>query len=221
MLSLFEISIFMIKAVIFDIDGTLLDTTEFIYKAFEHTLKQFGLSSISRNEIKPLMGQTLNDCYISLAPQIDTSILVESHRKFQENNLSLVIPYRHTAAVLSLLKSKGLKLIAITTRSKRTSLSTLKLTEILDYFDLVLSEEDTLKPKPDPEGIEKVLKIFQIKKVDAIFVGDTESDMLAGKNAGVKTIGATYGFHGKSIEDHNPDFLVDDIKEILPIVTRQ
>lgn len=208
----------MIKAVLFDIDGTLLDTTEFIYQAFEHTIKKFGLPSTSRETLSKLIGKPLDDCYAAIISSNETTHLVEEHRLYQEKNLHLSVAFADTLATLQYLKEHQIKIVAISTRSKRTSIATLELAKLLSLFDLVISKEDVTKQKPNPEGIIKALKFLTLKPQNALMVGDTDVDVNAGKNAGVQTIGAIYGFHKEKVTESNPDYVIHSIKEILPIL---
>ena len=208
----------MIKAALFDVDGTLLDTTEFIYQAFEYTFKMFGLPSIPRAKIRGFIGKPLIDCYKALAPFEDILKLMEEHRLFQLKNLHLSVPFKNTEKTLMNLKTNKVKLVAITTRSKHTSILTLKQAGILELFNLVISGEDVKQPKPNPEGINKALDIIKVKPSSAVMIGDTAVDVQAGKNAGIKTIGVTHGFHGRKVKESKPDYCIDDIQDILPII---
>ncbi len=97
---------------------------------------------------------------------------------------------------------------------------------LIDAYDFIFEAvKHTLiihkHPFPSQEIIQNVLTALKRLKVDpknAYMVGDTKDDILAGKSAGVKTIGVTYGFAGKSIKDHNPDFVIDDLEEIINVL---
>ena len=208
----------MINSALFDVADSLLDTTEFIYQAFEHSFKTFGVPNISRAKLRSFIGKPLIDCYRRLAPSEDVLKLMEEHRLFQLKNLHLSVPFDNTKKTLMSLKKNKINLVAITTRSKRTSILTLKQAGILELFDLVISGEDVEQPKPNPEGINRALDIIKVKPNSAVMVGDTAVDVQAGKNASVKTIGVTHGFYGKSIEESHPDYCVDDIHDILRII---
>lgn len=95
---------------------------------------------------------------------------------------------------------------------------TLRLADIFDLLDVIINADDVKNHKPHPEPIKKALRKLGALSESAVMVGDTDVDVLAGKNAGVVTIGVTYGFHGEKIRKSNPDFLIDDISEILKIV---
>lgn len=209
----------MIKTIVFDIDGTLLDTTEFIYQSFEHTLKTHDLPSLTRDEIHSHMGHALPDMYVSIAPSHSNHAdLVETHRSFQEQNLHLSTPFLHTLETLMALKEKGIKLSAVTNRSKRTSVSTLKNAGLDHLFEMVVSAEDVTVAKPHPEGLLRVLKHMQVKPDEALMVGDTLADVEAGRAAGVKTVGTTQGLGKDAIIDHKPDYIIRDISEVLNLI---
>jgi pyrophosphatase PpaX len=207
-----------IRAVLFDIDGTLLDTFDFIYGAFEYTFQVHGIPPLSRDEISHLMGGPLPEVYASMAPGYDATALTETHRQFQENNVPLAKLFPDTVKVLESLKQRGLKLAAITTRSNRTSVLSLDQNGIADYFDVVISAEDVARHKPDPEPIVKALHMLKIKPTDTIMVGDTAADIMAGKNAGTKTVAALYGFGGERLRELKPDHAIVELKELLTII---
>lgn len=209
----------MIKAIVFDIDGTLLDTTEFIFQSFEHTFKHHNLPLLTRPEIHNHMGHALPDMYVSIAPDyMDHAALVETHRSFQEKNLHLSTPFLHTLETLLELKNRGIKMSAVTNRSKRTSLSTLKNAGLDHLFEMIVSAEDVTTAKPHPEGLLRVLKHMGVDPYESLMVGDTLADVEAGKAAGVKTVGTTQGLGKDAIIEHKPDFIIRDISEILKII---
>jgi pyrophosphatase PpaX len=206
------------KAVLFDIDGTLLDTFEYIYGAFEHTFDVHGIVRLSREEISQLMGRTLEDVYATMAPGQDAVALAETHRQFQVQNVKLAKVFPDTVNVLGTLKRQRFKLAAITTRSNRTSVLSLEQNGIAHYFDVVVSLEDVVRHKPDPEPIFKALHSLDLMPADAIMVGDTSADVMAGKNAGTKTVAALYGFGGEPLRKLQPDYAIVELKELLNIV---
>lgn len=209
------------KAVLFDLDGTLLDTREFIYQAYEHTFKFHNLPPVSREKLSGVMGEPLEDCYRHFVSSQDIEVLCETHRTFQTENLHLSVPFPHTEDTLNKLRDAGIKTAVITTRSRRTSQDTLELAGIRNKIDVLISGEDQIKPKPNPEPLLNALKQLKVEPEEAVMVGDTNVDVLAGKNAKTKTIGVTYGFHGKRIVESNPDYVIDDIVEIIPIILVQ
>ncbi len=207
----------MIKAVIFDIDGTLLDTGELIIRAFEHTLTTYKVPRIERAEIKKKIGPPLFEIYAELAPHLNPKDLMETHRSFQVENLHLSKPFLNTLATLEELKKRGVKIAAVTNRTNRSSIKTLELAKIDHMFEIVVSPEDVKHEKPDPEGLFIVLKHMKVDPSEALMVGDTVADIEAGRGAKVKTVGITHGIRGDGVKEHNPDFLIHSLPELLTL----
>lgn len=206
------------KLLMFDIDGTLLDTTEFILQAYEHVFKVHKFPAKNRVEISRVIGKHLRECYQLLTGLEQVDHLIKDHKSFQQNNYHLAQAFLDTENTLKELKKRGIKLAAISTRYGPSVPETLKRNHIFNFFDLILTADEVSKVKPDPEGINKVLKLFSIEPSEAIFVGDSPVDVEAGKNANVKIIGVSFGFHGDSIKNSKPDFLVHHLSEILKLI---
>jgi len=206
------------KAVLFDVDGTLLDTAEFIFQAFEFALDKYGYPPKSRNEFSKLIGKPLDYNYSVLAPGSDVELLSKTHRDFQLSHLDLAKAYPSTIETLEELRAANLRIAAVTTRSRMSTIETLKLCKLSQYMDYVVAYEDVINAKPDPEPVCKALNYLGIEPFNAVMAGDSDADVMAGKNAGTTTIGATYGFHGARIADSNPDYLINSINEVIPLV---
>lgn len=208
----------MKKAVLFDIDGTLLDAWDFVFEAVKYSLKLHGYPYPSNKKIQQAVGKPLLEFYQVLMPGADSLMLMQAHHQFQEENPHLIKTFPKAGQTLKNLKDRGFALATVSNRAKNSLLRSLKITKIFDHFDLILSAEDVLNPKPHKEHLLVALDYFKVNPASAYMVGDTEDDIVAGKNAGVKTVGTTYGFLGKKIKDHNPDFVIDDLEELIPLL---
>lgn len=164
------------------------------------------------------MHRPLVEFYKALLPAVDPAKLVKAHGKFQEEKTHAVKPFPNTRKTLKELKTTGRLLAAVSNRARESLHQSLKGAKLLEFFDLVVSVEDVKNPKPHAEHVQVALKRLQVLPGHAYMVGDTQVDIVAGKNAGVKTIGVTYGFEGKTIKNHNPDFVIDDIEELLTLI---
>ena len=209
----------MKKAILFDIDGTLLDTWDFVIGAFKYTLKFHGHQMPSDQVLKSIMGKPLLEFYKTVFPNVqDVTDFAKTHKDYQAGKFDLGIPFPKAVETLKKLKAQGFLMAAISNRTKQSLHISLKQAKFADFFDLVLSAEDVENPKPHKEHLIVALDHFKVEPGNAFMVGDTDHDILAGKNAGVKTIGVTYGFFGQSIKDCKPDFVIDHIEEILKIL---
>jgi len=209
-----------IKAVLFDVDGTLLDTNEYIYQAFEHSL-DLHYEPMSREILQKVMGKPLEECYRILTEQEDVTELANAHHVFQVENPHLSMPFPNTLKILKQLKKDNYSIAAVTTRARNTAEDTLDESGILPFLDYFVAIDDVANPKPHAEPVMKAVNYFGIDPAEAMMVGDSDVDVMAGKNAGVLTVGVSYGFHGESIVEADPDFVIDDISEIVEILKKE
>lgn len=210
----------MIKAILFDLDGTLVDSTEFIYQAYEYVLEKHGHEVTKREVMAPLIGRGLHAIYSKIAPTGDPDVLSQAHISFQSENFHLIRSFPNTLEVIKHLKLKSFKLGIITSRMKNTP-QTLEAAGLdINLFDVIITADDVKKVKPDPEGILLALKRLKIKAKEAIFIGDGTHDIEMGKNAKVKTVGVTYGFGGEIVREAKPNFVIDDLREFLKVMVK-
>jgi pyrophosphatase PpaX len=206
-----------IKALLLDIDGTVLDTSEFIFQATEYALAQNGYPQVSRQKIAHSVGKTFEEYYQSMLGTdiVNAEALQASHRIFQLEHLDLSAPYPGSVDTLTELEKRGYKLAAITNRFRLSLMPTLDQAGMTHIFHEIIAPDDAPALKPDPTPLFIALERFGLVPEEAAMVGDTDIDMEAGKRANVaKTVRATYGFHfGK--EDVKADINIDDISELL------
>lgn len=208
------------EAALFDIDGTLLDTEEFVFQAFKHAVMTHKGREITRNDFSSVVGKPLEECYILLEPNYDPKKLAQTHKQFQAENLHLSAAFANSVSVLRKLSKAGVKIGAVTTRYSDTLKKTLDLAGIFTFFDVIISGEDVTNFKPHPEPVLAALEKLVLSADQAVMIGDSDVDILAGREAGTKTIGVTYGFHGEKIRESNPDYLVDDIFDVIPFILK-
>jgi pyrophosphatase PpaX len=209
-----------LKAVLFDIDGTLLDSAEFIYCAFDHVLHERKLPPRTRAEMAAVMGFSLEECYRVLAGGGDLAAMCREHREFQRGKLDMPRAFPGAEEVLEELRGKGLLMAAVTTRSRVSSIVTLERCGLAGFMQTVVSAEDTENLKPHPEPLLKALKSLKSRPAQAVMVGDTAADIQAGVSAGTGTIGALYGFQGAVLERARPDFVINAIGELPAVLER-
>lgn len=207
--------------VIFDIDGTLLDTRDFVLSSFEYAFVALGFAPPTREVLTPHIGRPLEAIYADFAGDDFALDLTEIHRTFQTANLHLSKAFEGTAGVLAWLESRGVHMAAVTSRSRRTSLLTLDRAGIARFFDSVISAEDTTALKPDPAPLRAALKALDVQPgVHVAMIGDTAHDIEAGRAIGAFTIAATYGMHGDAVLKCGPDASIADIADLPALLDR-
>jgi len=210
-----------INAVVFDIDGTLINSCEFIYTAMEFALAKHDVPGVTREAMSSVIGKPIHAMYEILAPHKDSALLEADHRAHHADNEHLLCGYDGAAETLGKLKSVDLKIGAFTGSDRSTSK---RLTDfgLLQFFDSIVENSRYTRHKPDPEGLLLCLRELQVEPAQAIYVGDGVIDMTAGKAAGVaKTIGITHGFTpGRRLKQAGADYVVDSLPDVLKIVSR-
>lgn len=208
-----------INTLLFDLDGTLINTNELIIESFLHTLHSYYPDQYKREDVLPFIGPTLYDTFNSInAEKVEE--MVKVYRKFNhEQHDVLVKEYETVFETVKTLKEKGFKLGIVTTKIRATVNMGLTLTKLDQFFDVVVTLDDVENAKPHPEPVLKALEQLGSKPEEAIMVGDNHHDVEAGKNAGTLTAGVAWSIKGRDyISSHNPDYLLETMSDLLPIV---
>lgn len=208
-----------INTLLFDLDGTLINTNELIIESFLHTLHSYYPNQYKREDVLPFIGPTLYDTFTSINPE-KTEEMVKVYRKFNhEQHDMLVTEYETVFETIRTLKEHGFKLGIVTTKIRDTVNMGLKLTKLDQFFDVVVTLDDVENAKPHPEPVLKALAQLDSKPEEAIMVGDNHHDVEAGKNAGTQTAGVSWSIKGREyISSYNPDYLLERMSDLLPIV---
>lgn len=207
----------MIKAVLFDIDGTLLDSHELIRRSFEHTLKTQGVV-LGENDMRWLMGQHLDLAYKELFPKKPVGEIVAIHRDYSIANQHLIQVFPETKEILEKLKDLNIHIAAITNRQHWPGVNLFEEVGFDKFFEVVVCADDVVNPKPHPEPVLKALSHFSITPDAALMVGDSESDIKSGRDAGVRTVGVTHGNLQHPVKDHAPDHVISSLLELLDLL---
>ncbi len=208
-----------IDTVLFDLDGTLINTNELIIESFLHTLNYYYPGKYHREDILPFIGPPLIDTFQRINPE-KAEEMVRRYREFNHAQHDLLVKeYDHVHETVRALKEKGLKLGIVTTKIRDTVIMGLKLTEMDSFFDAIITLDDVQHAKPHPEPVLSALKLLGSEPSNALMVGDNLHDIEAGKNAGTLTAGVAWSIKGREyIESLKPDFVLDKMSDLLNIV---
>ncbi|OGX61751.1 MAG: hypothetical protein A2189_02040 [Paenibacillus sp. RIFOXYA1_FULL_44_5] len=182
-----------IRAVFFDFDGTLVDTLPVAFEAFQAVFKTYDHREVTAAELVAMFGPT-EDAIIqrNLTNQEAVPQAILDYYAIYKLGHADKIPHNQEMIdLLNYLKQQGIKLAVITGKSKAAYEISCEALGMLDYFDLAVTGDDVDKPKPDPEGIFAALHTLGVDRTEAVFVGDSNADIVAGHAAGIRT----YGVH--------------------------
>jgi HAD superfamily hydrolase (TIGR01509 family) len=208
-----------LEAVLFDLDGTLIDSSRAICKSFNRALTNHGLTPLPAETIRHGIGRPLKELFSEEGKGVPVeSLVAEYKRSFSElaPGQSRLLP----GAVELLEPLSNSKMLGIvTSRSSEGSARLLGEFGLLDYFSALVGVEDTPNGKPDPAPVFLALEKLGVQPSCSVFVGDTAFDMEAGKRAGTLTIGITTGAHSKEeLLEAGADIIVADLLSLRFLV---
>jgi len=206
------------KVIIFDVDGTLIDTDNLVINSYHEVFKKYRPNyKLTKEEEISFLGPTLASIFPKYFKE-DFDTLFQTYRNYAINHLEDAKLYPNCKEVLSKLKDKGFKLAIVTSRFKNSLMGLLCDFKIDEYFDFIVTLDDVKKPKPDPEGINKVLKHFNCSKNEAIYIGDNDTDYYAGQSARVIT-GLVTWTKGRDNAYLKPDILLYSYEQLYKEIT--
>ena len=208
-----------INTILFDLDGTLIDTNELIISTYLHTLEKYFPGKYTREDVLPFLGPTLHDVFGAMDPDRVEEMVLEYRTYNLENHDALVKEFVGVMETIEILKKKGYKLAIVTTKREDVAFKGLRLMKLDSYFDVMIAYDHVKKVKPDPEPIYLALEKLGSKPKEALMVGDNFHDVLAGKNAGTKTAGVAWSIKGREyLAKYEPDYMLENMTDLLSIL---
>lgn len=216
----------MYDTIIFDIDGTIADTSEGVIEAVKYTLKSSHLKELNEDELKnfasysPLKQGFIHFCNVD--DETANSCCNIYREYYRDKTMILSRLYNGIILLLDILKEKNYKIGIATFKNEENAKLLLKELKINDYFDYIAGASYE-KSQTKTDILKKCLKELKSDSKKAIFTGDSPSDANASIEAGCAFIGVTYGFGFKSnkeIINFNPLIIADSIKDIIEFVNQ-
>lgn len=211
----------MINTILFDFDGTLINTNDVIIDSFQHTYRNILGREKDVADIVKYFGEPLN---ITLQRDIEGPIdeAIKVYRDYHyERFEELIELFDGMEDVIKKLYSKGYKLGLVTSRLLRTTMTGLNKYGLTPYFHTIITASDCEKHKPDPEPLLKALQRLKSKPEEAIMIGDTPFDIQASHNAGVKSALVSWSLVKNNMDMEKPDFIIEKAEDILSIIQSQ
>lgn len=217
------------KAILFDLDGTLIDSAPDLALAINHMLTEIGREQISTDIIRSWVGNgasILVQRGLSGQSEIDADLDPELLEKslaifldFYAKNVCIdTATYPNVRSTLKILKAKGYRLVIVTNKPYDFIQPILDGLELNGLFELLIGGDSLAKRKPDPLPLHHACQQLGVTVDQCVMVGDSKNDILAANAANMQSIGLSYGYnYGEDINEHGPDISFDDFANIIAL----
>jgi phosphoglycolate phosphatase len=210
-----------VRLLVFDLDGTLVDSKQDLALSVNAMRKEMGLAPLALELISSYVGHGVT---LLVRRSLGTQATDENVEKglaffldyYRQHMLDNTIPYPGVSEALE--KLKGHKMAVLTNKPVNFSREMVSRLGFAPYFSYVYGGNSFPQKKPDPVGLHKLMEDLQVSARETVMVGDSDTDIITGRNAGVLTCGVTYGFGAQTLEKVAPDLMIDDMRELPPLL---
>lgn len=206
------------KAVLFDLDGTVLDTSDLIISSFKHTFRKHYNRELADSEIYDFFGKTLRTAMEYLGPD-QVEELIKTYREYSLNNHDqMITTFNGVVEALQSLYKAGIAMSIVTSKTESTALRGLKLFNLDHYFSVIIGADQCQNHKPHPEPVLVALSKLQVKPEECLMVGDSSFDLISARQANVKTAAVRWSrVAWETILVEKPDYILGNMSDLLPI----
>ena len=211
------------KAIIFDLDGTILDTLQDLANSLNHALRTHGYPERSLDEVRRFIGNGIKmlvrrGCPADASEQAQEEALATFRVHYDLHCKDFTGPYEGINDLLEALLSKGIR-TAVVSNKIEPAVIVLCDEHFPGKFEYTVGNRPDLAPKPDPASVNEVIEKMGLDRKDIVYIGDTEVDIETARNAGIDCIGVDWGFRdGAYLRDLGAKYIVNTPKEVLDIV---
>lgn len=201
--------------IIFDIDGTLTSTNQLIFQSFNYVTKKYINKTYSDEELIEFFGPTEESILKDLTGEHFEKARDDYFRFYNDNHEKLADIYPGIKEVLEHIKQKDVPLAVFTGKGREAAIITLKILNIFEYFDLIVTGDDVAEHKPSPEGILLFVNKFNLHKEKVLLIGDAPADIKAARLAGIKIASVVWDSYAKeTIMESGSDYIFNTVKEM-------
>lgn len=213
-----------INTVVWDMDGTILDTLEDLKDSVNYAVTSYGFSPYNMNEIRAMLGNGIK-VLMELAvpdgynnPQFDACFALFKEY-YQQHMNDKTKPYAKIADVMQQLQAEGWKQAIV---SNKIDAAVKKLAKVYyPFVDTALGEKEGLARKPQPDMVWAALAELGVSQDNAVYIGDSEVDLATAKNSNLKCISVSWGFRDKQmLKSAGADIIIDTPEQIIPILNK-
>jgi pyrophosphatase PpaX len=206
------------QVVLFDLDGTLINTNELILASFMHTLNKHCPGKYTEEDVLAIMGEPLLDQMRRFDPDQAEEMVKTYHAYNVEKHDEYVKEFPHVREVLKRLHQVGVVMGVVSNKRRSVVEMGLKLIGLDPYMQTVVCFGEGLKGKPEPDMIHYALKKLHAIPDQALMVGDSRYDLLAAKRAGVASAAVAWSLHAEELKEYEPDYYLEDMRDLLRIL---
>lgn len=213
------------ELVIFDLDGTILDTLEDLTDSMNHALEKYGYPSRTIEEIRSFVGNGLMMLVRrAIAPETDEAMIqtvfTELKSYYKEHCADKTKPYDGMMELLEMLKKEGCRLAVVSNKADY-AVQILCEQYFPGIFDMTVGEKENVRKKPAPDSVNAVLRELQTDKENAVYVGDSEVDIETAKNAGLDAVLVSWGFRDTEfLRERGAERLAGTIEELSLLLAK-
>ena len=219
----------MTKLCIFDLDGTVLDTVGSIAYYGNLALKMNGIEPIEVEKYKYFAGdgarvltRRMLEHRSSYSEELHNKVFIDYNRAYDADVVCKTVIFDGLKAVLDRLKAQGYRFAIVSNKPDYAAKTVTNTLWGEGYFDCVVGQKEGSVLKPNPHEVHKVIKELGADAKDCVYVGDTDTDMLTGKNANLYTVGVLWGFRGREeLETSGADIVVETPDALYKAITDQ
>lgn len=209
-----------LHTVLFDLDGTLIDSVRLILDSYHHTLAAHGLPARSDEEWLRGVGTPLTAQFSECCD--DRALMEALIATYREYNLAhhdrMVTVYPGIVTAVERIRASGRRTGLVTSKNRSGALRGLTLAKLERLMDVLVCADEVTNPKPHPEPVEKAVALLGADRNTTVYVGDSIHDMLSGRAAGVRTAAALWGPFGRAhLEDATPDYWLETPEDLVAL----
>ena len=212
-----------VSAVLFDLDGTLLDTIDLLLASVRWAFRDRpGRAPTTEEWIAGIGTPLASQLRVYASDEQDLSTLIEGYREYQRaHHDELTRAYADAIETVANLRRVGYRTGIVTSKASDIANRSLAFVGLDRYLDVIVGFDSTSRHKPDPEPVRYALDVLQVPPREAVFVGDSPHDMFAGNAAGVITVGALWGpFPRSALTPASPRYYLERIGDLPPLLDR-
>lgn len=214
----------MITTILFDFDGTLVNTNDVIIASWQHTYRHFTGREESLEKITACFGEPLLLTMAREFPEVDPEESARIYRDFQQQNAeAFVTIFPGIREMLEELKTQNYRLAIVTSRTRESAQRYMNMLDIGSYFDDMVSCEDTDIHKPNPEPILLCMQKLGVSREECLMIGDSPFDIKCANNAGVLSVLVDWRITGKGapeVADARWDYEISEPADLLPLLKK-